>query len=284
MIGRIPKRAAKLAAALLAATAVAAVAAGAASAGVVYNNIPKPFPAGMNSWPFQAEQTSQFGGLVQFKGNALEDPTVAVGLSSWACQQGTWQSGCVTAEGATFPEEVTLSIYEVGAENAPKLPALESVTGTFQMPYRPSANVKKCTGADAGLWYHKATANVPFKCFNEKAFKITFPAIAMTLPRDAIISIAYDTTDYGPNPIGTKACDAEVAGCPYDSLNVAVRGSWELNRSPSVGSDPLPSDVYLSSTSAGNYCENAAGVGTFALSQNCWSNEQPVIEVKASKK
>jgi hypothetical protein len=284
MIGRIPTSAAKLAAALLAATAIAAVAAGAASARVVYNNIPKPFPAGMNSWPFQAEQTSQFGGLVQFKGNDLTDPTVEVGMSSWACQQGTWQSGCVTNEGATFPEEVTLSVYEVGVENAPKLPALKSVTRTFQMPYRPSADAKKCSGEDAGLWYHKATANVPFTCFNEKAFKITFPDIATTLPRDAIISVAYNTSDYGPNPIGTKPCDAEAAGCPYDSLNVAVRGGWELNPSPSVGSDPLPSDVYLSSTGAGNYCENPAGVGTFAVSQNCWSGEQPAIEVKASKK
>jgi hypothetical protein len=56
MTGRIPNRAARLAATLFAATALVAVTAGAASAKVVYNNIPKPFPAGMNSWPFQAQK------------------------------------------------------------------------------------------------------------------------------------------------------------------------------------------------------------------------------------
>jgi hypothetical protein len=284
MTGRIPKRAARLGAALFVATALVAITAGAASATVVYNNIPKPLPAGMNSWPFQAEQTSAFGGAVRFEGAALEHPTVTVGMSSWACQQGTWQTGCVTTPGATFPEEVTLSIYEVGLGGEAKLPALTSVTLPFQMPYRPSANARKCTGANAGLWYHKATANVPFTCFNEKAFEITFPNVEVKLPQEAIIGIAYDTSSYGPSPKGAQACDSETAGCPYDSLNAAVRGPWELDRTPSVGQDPLPGDVYLDSALAANYCENAGGVGTFAISKNCWTEEQPAIEVKASKK
>ena len=280
----IPRMAVKLAGALAAAAALMALAAGVANASVVYNNIPKPLPAGMNSWPFQAEQTSEFGGLVQLAGTARKDPTVTVGMSSWACQKGTWKSGCVTEPGATFPEEVTLSVYEVGAENAPKLPALKTVTAAFQMPYRPSANAKKCTGEDAGTWYHKATANVPFKCFNEKAFKIAFPGLGVTLPQQVIIGVAYNTSNYGPDPFGSQPCDATEAGCPYDSLNVAVRGSWETHPSPSVGSDPLPEDVYLDSTTSGNYCEDSSGVGTFAISQNCWTGEQPAIEVRANKK
>jgi hypothetical protein len=280
----IPKMAVKLAGVLVAATAVVAFSAGAASASVVYNNIPKPLPAGMNSWPFQAEQTSEFGGVVQLAGTARKNPTVVVGMSSWACQKGTWQSGCVTEPGAKFPEEVTLSIYEVGAENEPKLPALKTVTLPFQMPYRPSANAKKCTGENAGLWYHKATRNVPFKCFNEKAFTVAFPNLGVTLPQQAIIGVAYNTSNYGPDPVGPQPCDETEAGCAYDSLNVAVRGSWELSPAPSVGSDPLPEDVYLDSTTSGNYCEDPAGVGTFAISQNCWVGEQPAIEVKASRK
>ncbi|HSZ04322.1 MAG TPA: hypothetical protein VK778_03865 [Solirubrobacteraceae bacterium] len=284
MTGRIPKHTARLAAALFAASALAAVTAGSASAALIYDNIPAPLPAGMNSWPFQAEQTSQFGGLLRFEGEARKNPTVTVGMSSWACQQGTWQSGCVSAPGATFPEEVTLSIYEAGPGGEPKLPALKSVTLPFQMPYRPSASAKKCKGENAGNWYHRATANVPFECFNEKAFKITFRDVEVTLPQEAIIGVAYDTSQYGPNPKGTLACESEAAGCPYDALNVAVRGSWELDTAPTVGHDPLPGDVYLDSTGAGNYCENASAVGTFAISQNCWTGEQPAIEVKASKK
>jgi hypothetical protein len=54
MTGRIPKHAARLAAALFAASALAAITAGAANATLVYDNVPYPFPAGMNSWPFQA--------------------------------------------------------------------------------------------------------------------------------------------------------------------------------------------------------------------------------------
>src|SRR5580693_1450733 len=165
MTGRIPTQAARLAAALFAASALATVTAAAASATVIYDNIPTPFPAGMNSWPFQAEQTSEFGGLLRFEGTALKNPTVTVGMSSWACQQGSWQSGCVSTPGATFPEEVTLNVYEAGPGGEPKLPALKSVTLPFQMPYRPSANARKCKGANAGNWYHNATTNVPFTCF-----------------------------------------------------------------------------------------------------------------------
>jgi len=285
MTGMIPKRAAKLVAAILAATAVVAVAAGTASANtIIYNNIPSPFPAGMNSMAFQATQTSEFGGQVQFEGATLVNPTVVVGMSSWACQTGTWNwpaegSKCYTAAGAKFSEPVTLNIYEVGPGNAPKLPALKSVTQTFQMPYRPSASTK-CKGAEAGKWF----SVVGKECFNEKAFKITFKNLGVALPRKAIISVAYNTSNYGPEPIGPKPCDTESGGCPYDALNVAVRGSWEAEpRTPTVGSDPLPESDYIKSATAGNYCENPGGVGTFAISQNCWTEEQPAIEVTGSE-
>jgi len=104
------------------------------------------------------------------------------------------------------------------------------------MPYRPSANNRKCTGANAGKWWHKATANAPFECFTEKAFVIAFshvvlpghwpgrPCVGKTEKEKncrAIVSVAYNTTNYGPHPKGTQPCDAEPAGCPYDSLNVA---------------------------------------------------------------
>ena len=65
MTGRIPRRAARLAAAVLATAGALAMTAGAASASeVIYNNIPSPLPGNLPSVPFQAIQSSEFGGQV----------------------------------------------------------------------------------------------------------------------------------------------------------------------------------------------------------------------------
>jgi hypothetical protein len=281
MTGRIPRIARTLPVALLIIAAMLAVAAGTASASVVYNNIPSPLPGGMNSQPFQAQQTSEFGGQVQFAGTVRARPTVTVAMSSWACQSGNWhENNCVSAKGSTFSEPVTLNIYAVGAGNVPGA-LLATVTETFQMPYRPSANHKKCpqTGPEeTGKFFFKG------ECLHELAFKINFAHVAVTLPEKAIISVAYNTSQYGPSPYGALACESEVAGCAYDALNVAVRGSWEATPVPSVGSDPLPEDAYINSTTVGDYCSNPGAVGTFGISQACWTGEQPAIEVRASKK
>jgi hypothetical protein len=279
MTGRIPRGARRFSVALLI-TTTALVGAATASAGVVYNNIPSPLPGGMNSQPFQAQQTSEFGGQIQLVGSERARPTVTVAMSSWACQSGNWhENNCVTTPGAKFSEPVTLNIYAVGGENLPGT-HLASVTQTFQMPYRPSANHKKCpgTGEESGKFYLKG------ECLHERAFTIMFRHVAVTLPEKVIVSVAYNTSQYGPSPYGALPCESEVAGCPYDSLNVAVRGSWEATPTPSVGTDPLPGDVYINSTTAGVYCSNPGAVNTFGISQECWTGEQPAIEVRASRK
>ena len=281
MTGRIPRRARRVAAVALATTAALALSAASAGAGVIYNNVPSPFPGGMNSQPFQAQQTSEFGGQVQFAGTERARPVVTVAMSSWACQSGNWYSdNCVSAKNAKFTEPATLNVYAVGPENTPGA-LLGTATQSFQMPYRPSSNKKRCPGTgpeETGRFFAKG------ECLHELAFKITFPALAVTLPARAIISVAYNTSQYGPSPYGELPCESEAAGCPYDALNVAVRGSWEEHPVPSVGSDPLPEDAYISSTTAGDYCSNPGAVGTFGISQGCWSGEQPSIEVKASRK
>ena len=282
MTGRIPRRTGTLMCAVLCAAAALAVAAGtAAGAEFIYDNIPSPFPSGMSSMAFQATQTSEFGGQVQFAGTVRARPTVTVAMSRWACQSGNWyEDDCVTSPGATFTEPVTLNVYAVGAEGAPGA-LLASVTQTFQMPYRPSANHTKCpqTGPEeSGKYFRKG------ECLHERAFRIVFPHVPLKLPEKAIITVAYNTSQYGPHPYGALPCESEPQGCPYDSLNVAVRSpAFEATPVPTVGSDPLPEDAYLSSITAGNYCENPGGVGTLAISKNCWTNEQPAIEVKASK-
>lgn len=281
MTKRIRARASKLTMAILATTAVLAVTAGAASGATepVYNNIPSPLPGNLPSWGFEATQTSEFGGQIGFAGTARKNPIVKVTMSSWACVTGTWNGGnCGTPPGTKFEWPLTISIYEVGFDNSVGS-LLARASKTYKMPYRPSANFAKCNGANAGKWY----STVSNACFKGKAFTISLGLKAAKLPDNVIIGVAYNTSDYGTAP-QHAACQSTEAGCPYDSLNVAVREAGEGG--PTVGSDPAPDDAYVNSTTAGNYCANPGGVSTFAISKGepgeCkWTEEQPAFEVKA---
>jgi hypothetical protein len=284
MTGRIPARAARLVAAILAATAISAIVAGGAGAStVIYNNFPTPFPGNVPSQAFQATQTSQFGGQVEFAGATATTTSVVVGMSSWGCESGSWFAhNCSTAAGAKFEWPVTLRIYTVGTLNAVGTKIAE-LTKTFKMPYRPSAS-PRCTGANAGKWFRTGT------CFNGKLFKISFSLRGVSLPSKAIISVSYNTSNYGSEPQAPKPCDSEPQGCPYDSLNVALtepklNGKEEAEGpvAPSVGADPAPEDAYQNSTTAGNYCDaGLGGTGTFRLDSGappCWTGYQPLFLV-----
>jgi hypothetical protein len=280
MTGTIPARAAKLAVAILAAAAVAASGA-LASGTVIYNNIPSPLPGNTPSEAFEATQTSQFGGQVEFAGASATTTTIRVGMSSWACQSGTWSAGCATTPGAKFEWPVTLRVYTVGAANAVGIQIAE-LTKTFKMPYRPSASAK-CTGESAGAWFRSG------QCFHGRLFRIAFTLKGVTLPSKAIIAASYNTSDYGV-PQRPRACNSEPQGCPYDSLNVGLTEPTSFNIKnepepvpPSVGVDPAPEDAYQNSQTAGQYCDNGlGGTGTFRLDSGvppCWSGYQPLFEV-----
>ncbi len=270
MTGTIPKTVG----AVFAAVVMLALTAGTAGAATVYNNIPKPIPGNVASLGFEATSTSEFGGQVEFTGTLRNNPAVTVLMSTWGCQEGSWTDGsCKTVGGATFPEALTLNIYEVGPENAPGA-LVGSVTQTFNIPYRPSAN-KKCTGEDVGKWYHAGT------CFNGKATKVVFEPIGMKLPAKAIVSVAYSTSDYGASPKRPQTCNKfNPQRCPYDSLNVGLSES-----SPSAGSNPIPELDYVNSTYSGIY-GGFGTVGTFSLADietESAENYQPAIRVTASK-
>lgn len=264
MTGRIPARVARFAASALALTAVSAVAAASAGATTVqYSNMPKPFPGNVPSVGFEATSAAELGGQVQFAG-AVTNPSITVGMSSWSCQSGGATDGsCVSASGSTYNWPITLNVYEVGPGNTVGA-KIVTLTQTFAIPYRPSADAVHCAGN--GGWYKMKT------CYHGKLFKITFGKLGstkapLTLPADAIISVAYNTTDHGYAPTG-------VAG-PEDSLNVGLGGL------ASVGSDPLTESIYSNTTFGGFYCDSGAGgTGTFRLDSGCWTNEQPLILVK----
>ena len=218
MRGKIPARVVRPVTVLLATGAVlawATASAGAVSLTPVYSNIPATLPGNVPSEAFEATSTSQFGGEVELAGPTLNTTKVSVALSSWACQSGGAEDGsCVTTPGAKFEWPVTLHIYTAGGGDSVGT-QIASLTKTFKMPYRPSAS-PKCTGESAGGWYRKG------ECFHGRLFKITFTMRGVTLPSKAIISVSYNTSDYGSEPQRPKPCNATTAGCPYDSLNVGL--------------------------------------------------------------
>jgi uncharacterized repeat protein (TIGR01451 family) len=174
----------------------------------------------------------------------------------------------VSGANATFNHPITLNVYSVDPGNSVGS-LLATQTKTFAIPYRPSTT----PSCGDGRWSDGST------CFNGKTHQITFDPLGVTLPNNVIVAIAYNTTHYGASPIGTgPACVATVAGCPYDSLNVAGKDT-----ASSVGTRPIPNDTYFSSTFAGFYCDNgAAGTGTFRLDAGCWAGFQPAVRIEAS--
>jgi hypothetical protein len=278
MTGRIPGRAAQLAAAILLAIALSVVSAGAASAKVLYDNIPKTLPANFASIGFEATSTSELGGEVELtKASAkhAENLTVSAVMSSWACQSGGWSTdNCVTTPGAKFSQPITLKLYGVGALGEPAGPIAQT-TQTFEIPYRPSAS-PECKGELAGTWWSTQGKgkHVTHACSNGLASRITFAPVNVSapVPKQLIVSLAYNTETYGAAPTGEEG--------PVNSLNVALSESWEGTLSK--GSDPSEG-LYANSSSSGMYCGSSSSLDTFSFTGTCWGPEggyQPVIEVQ----
>jgi hypothetical protein len=268
MIGRMLPRVSRMACALLALTAVFAVATGTASAGVIYNNNVAPRNIVLlPSVGFEATSTAEFGGQVQFAGTPRTNATVTAIMSSWACQNLKGGAACSSAGGSSFNWPITLNVYAVKAENEPGA-KLDSVTQEVTVPYRPSAAAHCPVETEGEGWGSK--------CALDKAFKVTFHLPAFTLPSKAILSIAYNTSDYGAEPTHAPSVGE-------DSLNLAVTegGTEHKEVTPLVGSDPLPEYTYVNSTYAEMYEPEPHGaIGTFSLA-NGWTGFQPVFKVTA---
>lgn len=232
---------------------------------ILYSSIPAPLPPNFPSQPFEAQQVSEVGDGVVFAaktGRVVKSVTVT--MSSWACQSGAWYDGtCTTTPGATFTHPLTLSIYAANGSTV-----LARSTQTFALPYRPSSDPGHCGDT---RWYDASTQ----KCSNGKAANVvfSFPS-GVTVPDSVVWGIAYNTTHYGYSPIGeSAACFTTTAGCPYDSLNVA------LTPSVLVGAQATPGGAWLSSLYAGFYGDGGAGgTGTFRLDPTGWTGYVPAVQ------
>src|SRR5206468_1991148 len=128
-----------------------------------------------------------------------------VTMSSWACQKGNWSTSeafggpetCTSAPKSTFEWPMTVSLYEVNNDGSPgaKIAAASKV---FKLPYRPSTSqfCNELSPESAGAWFDKAES----KCYHGYAKKVTIGLKVVKLPEKAIISVAYNTSDYGAEP------------------------------------------------------------------------------------
>lgn len=184
---------------------------------VIYDSTPSgPLPGNLPSLGAEAYSFESLGDKIRFAPGGRNLVNAVVVMSSWACQQGTWQENCSTHPGATFSQPITFKILSGDGKRE-----LASSTQTFRIPYRPSASAECASDPDRpGGWYDVKAK----RCFNGLATKIAFNfAGNVKLPDAVVYEISYDTSNHGPNPLHARG--------PYDSLNIAMAYD-----APSVGS------------------------------------------------
>jgi hypothetical protein len=193
-------------------------------------------------------------------------------MSSWGCEFGHWTTAdCSTTPGATFDIPITLNIYNVGSGSTPGS-LITTKTETFAIPYRPSTDTVNCID---GAWYDASSDS----CFNGKAVNITFTFDGtVVLPDSIVYGVSYNTSNYGPSPIGPAACSPTPQGCPYDSLNVGLNHE----SGTSVGTDVNPDGVFWNTETAGYYSDGGTGgVNTFREDTN-WTGYVPAVKFTAT--
>jgi hypothetical protein len=246
----------------LAGSASAAPAGGLRTSVIYSSLVSSPLHGNMPSVGAEAYAVNEFGNAVTFSASKSRSlSSVVVTMSSWGCQSGHWTSGdCLTTPGATFSVPITFNLY--AADGVTKI---AWATQTFAIPYRPSAS-PTCAVDYPGEWYDNALN----ACFNEFATNVTFDTftyagdVAVALPDNVVFGITYNTSGHGYSPLGyANACNATKAGCPYDSLNIA------LSQDPtnvSVGTNTFVGTVWQNTSYGYNYCDGgAAGTGLFRL-------------------
>jgi hypothetical protein len=252
---------------------------------VVFSSIPSPLPANVPSEGPEAYAFSEIGDGIVFPastGGTLTQVTVI--LSSWACQSGRWYNAagtpgaCVTTPGATFSQSITMNIYEASedgtqADGSP----VATVTQTFDIPYRPSSDTA-CP--DHKAWYSTADGT----CDHGIAVPITFDFSSqkVPLPSEVIVGVAFNTSHYGPSPLGEQSCYATDAGCPYDALNVSTYGAVYYPPAGTLVSSIFDlNGIFVNYTSAANSCSGSATPEVLADDTPCNTDWHPELEIKA---
>jgi hypothetical protein len=244
------------------------------SARFVYKNIPTSLPGNTVSQGFECCQTSEFGGQVKFPENTpRRNPTIKIGLSSWACVGGEAEgNNCFTPAGSKFNQSVTLNVYQVGPSNSVGTEVITK-TQTFSMPYRPSASSKCTTGESKGGWYGSDGLGGK-ACFHGKLFFIKFTTSGLLPESSAIVTVTYNTRDYGYHPTGVSG--------PADSLNVALTTPNAPFGPPSVGEYGNPNEDYAYSFYEHEDPMCGGQLGVLGPTGHCDNGYQPLMAISAS--
>jgi hypothetical protein len=230
----------------------------------------QPGVANLPSVGVEAYSFNQIGDEVLLR-RVAKIKSVAVTLSSWACQTGAWNThDCQTTPGATFQTPITLNIYRASTTDpgtGETVPGdlLATVTKTFTIPYRPSASPQCSSGA----WFKNGQG-----CFNGIAHTIAFTLTGLKtkLPKDVVWGVSYNSDNSGPEPLhGT--------GAPEDSLNVGL--------APRVraGHQRFPNGLFWDTRVAGFSCGPPFVPGEFNLDNaggNCWTGNIPAVQFNAT--
>jgi len=204
-----------------------------AASNTVYNAIPAALPPNVQSLGYEATSTAEFGDYVHLGGTSRNLDTVTVTMSNWALYSDYVNDERYSADSTSWTHPITVNIYSNHLnENGIPDTLLATKTQSITIPWRPAAN-PACGGT---AWL--ADDN---NCYNGKAFNavLDMSDLNVTLPNDVIVTVAYNTADYGAEPI-------QQAG-PYNSLNVGVSS----NQNVSVGTDDSSNEVFWDTTFPG---------------------------------
>jgi len=209
--------------------------ANAVSLSTVYDATPAALPPNVASLGYEATSTSEFGDYVHLAGTDRKLGMVTVTMSDWALFADYASDARYSANSTTWTHPITVNVYsnQLNSDGTPST-LLATKTQSVTIPWRPVAD-PTCAGGTA--W--RASDG---QCYNGIAFNATFDlsSLNVTLPNDVIVSIAYNTADYGASPI-------HLAG-PYNSLNVGVPN----NQTASVGTDDSADAVFWNTTYPGH--------------------------------
>ena len=234
---------------------------------------------------FECCTVDEFGdSLVLTQGGRLK--TIEVILDSWGCQTGDGYgyTTCQTTHGATFAWPITINVYSMTGypSGSPQVGTLlASQTHTFNIKYRPSSN-SHCNNTALGAFIGPVDKMCDYGIAVPITFNMRLPAV--TVPNQIIVTLAYNTSNSGYNPVGDNTPCRQNNDCGYDSLNVSAWGNGGVDNG--VGSVADSNGAMVNFTNAGFYCgSNPNGQppgGTLVddtSSNPCWSGYHPEIKV-----
>lgn len=221
-------------------TAIAlGVLASSAQAEVVYSNIPNVLAGNYPSVGYEATSTRELGDHIAFAPGARKLNTVTVTMSNWAFAS-QYANNPLYSNPTGYQHDLTFNLYNYTSDAAAgSLFATNTVSALI--PWRPEAD-PTCPGGTA---WRDASGN----CFNGLAFNVVFDFSSQNviLPNDLVFGLAFNTADYGSNPI-------HAAG-PYNSLNYALTGA-----APSAGTDINPDALFVNTSWPGMLTTGTTGV------------------------